>query len=159
MDLKAHGAGCSPRELCACIHTHVHTFMHPHVLVHTLTHLCAGTTLTHTCAPSFTHTLVHALTWHMRSRSSACMYTLPCISPASRIIGYTPDLDSETVDDAFARAFQVWSNVTPLEFSRIHDGEADIMINFGRWGRQDWGWRAFSAGMGRHLPPGEDRGF
>lgn len=52
-----------------------------------------------------------------------------------RILGYTPDLDSETVDDAFARAFKVWSDVTPLEFSRIHDGEADIMINFGRWGR------------------------
>lgn len=51
-----------------------------------------------------------------------------------RILGYTPDLDSETVDDAFARAFKVWSDVTPLRFSRIHDGEADIMINFGRWG-------------------------
>uniref|UniRef100_A0A5F9CK92 72 kDa type IV collagenase n=4 Tax=Oryctolagus cuniculus TaxID=9986 RepID=A0A5F9CK92_RABIT len=54
-----------------------------------------------------------------------------------RIIGYTPDLDPETVDDAFARAFQVWSNVTPLRFSRIHDGEADIMINFGRWEHGD----------------------
>lgn len=51
-----------------------------------------------------------------------------------RIIGYTPDLDPETVDDAFARAFQVWSDVTPLRFNRINDGEADIMINFGRWG-------------------------
>lgn len=62
--------------------------------------------------------------------------THSCVSPASRIIGYTPDLDSETVDDAFARAFQVWSDVTPLRFSRIQDGEADIMINFGRWGRR-----------------------
>lgn len=26
--------------------------------------------------------------------------------------------------------------MTPLRFSRIHDGEADIMINFGRWGRR-----------------------
>lgn len=51
-----------------------------------------------------------------------------------RIIGYTPDLDPETVDDAFARAFKVWSDVTPLRFNRINDGEADIMINFGRWG-------------------------
>lgn len=70
------------------------------------------------------------------TRSFAHTYTLICISPTSRIIGYTPDLDSETVDDAFARAFQVWSDVTPLRFSRIHDGEADIMINFGRWGRR-----------------------
>ena len=62
--------------------------------------------------------------------------TLVCISSLSRIIGYTPDLDPETVDDAFARALQVWSDVTPLRFTRIHDGEADIMINFGCWGRQ-----------------------
>ena len=62
--------------------------------------------------------------------------TLVCISSLSRIIGYTPDLDPETVDDAFARALQVWSDVTPLRFTRVHDGEADIMINFGRWGRQ-----------------------
>ncbi|KAI1890130.1 hypothetical protein AGOR_G00170460 [Albula goreensis] len=49
-----------------------------------------------------------------------------------RILGYTPDLDEETVDDAFFRAFKVWSDVTPLKFTRIMDGEADIMINFGR---------------------------
>ncbi|XP_063801353.1 72 kDa type IV collagenase [Pseudophryne corroboree] len=54
-----------------------------------------------------------------------------------RILGYTTDLDSETVDDAFARAFQVWSDVTPLKFNRIMDGEADIMINFGRWEHGD----------------------
>ncbi|KAK6477034.1 72 kDa type IV collagenase-like [Huso huso] len=54
-----------------------------------------------------------------------------------RILGHTPDLDEEVVDDAFARAFQVWSNVTPLKFTRIMDGEADIMINFGRWEHGD----------------------
>lgn len=61
-----------------------------------------------------------------------CVTELLLLPP--RIIGYTPDLDPETVDDAFARAFQVWSDVTPLRFNRINDGEADIMINFGRWG-------------------------
>ncbi|XP_077144376.1 72 kDa type IV collagenase [Ranitomeya variabilis] len=54
-----------------------------------------------------------------------------------RILGYTIDLDSETVDDAFARAFQVWSDVTPLKFTRLMDGDADIMINFGRWEHGD----------------------
>uniref|UniRef100_A0A8C2ENA8 72 kDa type IV collagenase n=1 Tax=Cyprinus carpio TaxID=7962 RepID=A0A8C2ENA8_CYPCA len=49
-----------------------------------------------------------------------------------RILGHTPDLDEETIDDAFFRAFKVWSDVTPLKFTRIMDGEADIMINFGR---------------------------
>lgn len=74
---------------------------------------------------------------HAHILACVCLPT-PAHFSTSRIIGYTPDLDSETVDDAFARAFQVWSNVTPLRFSRIHDGDADIMINFGRWGRQSW---------------------
>uniref|UniRef100_A0A8C4DI44 72 kDa type IV collagenase n=1 Tax=Dicentrarchus labrax TaxID=13489 RepID=A0A8C4DI44_DICLA len=49
-----------------------------------------------------------------------------------RILGYTPDLDEEVINDAFFRAFKVWSDVTPLSFTRLMDGEADIMINFGR---------------------------
>lgn len=49
-----------------------------------------------------------------------------------RILGWTPDLDEEVINDAFFRAFKVWSDVTPLTFTRIMDGEADIMINFGR---------------------------
>ncbi|CAL8349833.1 unnamed protein product [Merluccius merluccius] len=49
-----------------------------------------------------------------------------------RILGHTPDLDEETINDAFFRAFKVWSDVTPLTFTRLMDGEADIMINFGR---------------------------
>lgn len=51
-----------------------------------------------------------------------------------RILGYTPDLDEEVINDAFFRAFKVWSDVTPLRFERLMDGEADIMINFGRNG-------------------------
>lgn len=51
-----------------------------------------------------------------------------------RILGHTPDLDEEVINDAFFRAFKVWSDVTPLTFTRIMDGEADIMINFGRNG-------------------------
>uniref|UniRef100_A0A3B5LZI7 72 kDa type IV collagenase n=1 Tax=Xiphophorus couchianus TaxID=32473 RepID=A0A3B5LZI7_9TELE len=49
-----------------------------------------------------------------------------------RILGYSPDLDEEVINDAFYRAFKVWSDVTPLSFTRIMDGEADIMVNFGR---------------------------
>lgn len=57
----------------------------------------------------------------------------PC-SPLCRILGYSPDLDEEVINDAFFRAFKVWSDVTPLTFERLMDGEADIMINFGRNG-------------------------
>ena len=49
-----------------------------------------------------------------------------------RILGYSLDLDEEVINDAFFRAFKVWSDVTPLSFTRLMDGEADIMINFGR---------------------------
>ncbi|XP_054464422.1 matrix metalloproteinase-9 [Anoplopoma fimbria] len=49
-----------------------------------------------------------------------------------RIINYTPDMESSLIDDAFARAFKVWSDVTPLTFTRLFDGTADIMISFGK---------------------------
>uniref|UniRef100_A0A6I8PWC3 Matrix metalloproteinase-9 n=1 Tax=Xenopus tropicalis TaxID=8364 RepID=A0A6I8PWC3_XENTR len=48
-----------------------------------------------------------------------------------RILSYSPDLDPEVIDDAFARAFKVWSDVTPLTFTRIYSGEPDINILFG----------------------------
>uniref|UniRef100_F6SSU7 Macrophage metalloelastase n=1 Tax=Monodelphis domestica TaxID=13616 RepID=F6SSU7_MONDO len=47
-----------------------------------------------------------------------------------RIMNYTPDMTRDDVDYAIKRAFEVWSNVTPLTFRRIYTGEADIMISF-----------------------------
>lgn len=49
-------------------------------------------------------------------------------------MNYSPDMDSSVIDDAFARAFKVWSDVTPLTFTRLFDGTADIMISFGKAG-------------------------
>lgn len=49
-----------------------------------------------------------------------------------RILNYSPDMESSLIDDAFARAFKVWSDVTPLTFTRLFDGTADIMISFGK---------------------------
>ena len=34
------------------------------------------------------------------------------------------------VDSSIKRAFQVWADVTPLRFTRIYSGVADIMISF-----------------------------
>lgn len=55
-----------------------------------------------------------------------------CIVLTCRILNYSPDMESSLIDDAFARAFKVWSDVTPLTFKRLFDGTADIMISFGK---------------------------
>lgn len=57
-----------------------------------------------------------------------------CSALGYRILNYSPDMDSALIDDAFARAFKVWSDVTPLTFTRLFDGTADIMISFGKAG-------------------------
>ncbi|XP_071411226.1 matrix metalloproteinase-27-like isoform X1 [Pithys albifrons albifrons] len=48
-----------------------------------------------------------------------------------RIVNHTPDMSKEDVDKAIQKAFKIWSAVTPLIFTRIHKGIADIMIAFG----------------------------
>uniref|UniRef100_A0A3B5AS42 interstitial collagenase n=1 Tax=Stegastes partitus TaxID=144197 RepID=A0A3B5AS42_9TELE len=54
-----------------------------------------------------------------------------------RIENYTPDMSAAEVDDSIARALQVWARVTPLRFSRIYSGTADIMISFNRRAHRD----------------------
>ncbi|MED6287826.1 hypothetical protein CHARACLAT_020231, partial [Characodon lateralis] len=49
-----------------------------------------------------------------------------------RIENYTPDMTAAEVDDSIEKALQVWAKVTPLRFTRIYSGTADIMISFGR---------------------------
>ncbi|XP_008330466.1 collagenase 3-like [Cynoglossus semilaevis] len=49
-----------------------------------------------------------------------------------RIENYTPDMSTSEVDDSIERALQVWAKVTPLRFTRLYSGTADIMISFGR---------------------------
>lgn len=45
-------------------------------------------------------------------------------------MNYTKDLPRDAVDSAIEKALTVWEEVTPLTFSRIYEGEADIMIMF-----------------------------
>ncbi|KAF3706751.1 Collagenase 3 [Channa argus] len=49
-----------------------------------------------------------------------------------RIESYTPDMSTAEVDESIEKALQVWAKVTPLRFTRIYSGTADIMISFGR---------------------------
>lgn len=45
-------------------------------------------------------------------------------------------MEREDVEDAIEKAFQVWSDVTPLKFIMINAGEADIVISFTAAGRE-----------------------
>ncbi|XP_066103775.1 matrix metalloproteinase-27 [Saccopteryx bilineata] len=47
-----------------------------------------------------------------------------------RIVNYTPDMARADVDDAIQRGLEVWGKVTPLTFTKISKGTADIMIAF-----------------------------
>ncbi|KFP31016.1 Interstitial collagenase [Colius striatus] len=47
-----------------------------------------------------------------------------------RILNYTPDMLQADVEEAIAKAFQLWSSVTPLRFTKLYSGQADIMISF-----------------------------
>ncbi|XP_060090873.1 matrix metalloproteinase-18-like [Heteronotia binoei] len=46
------------------------------------------------------------------------------------IQNYTPDMDPADVEDAIERAWKVWSDVTPLTFTKTSADSADILISF-----------------------------
>ncbi|XP_060090870.1 stromelysin-1-like [Heteronotia binoei] len=47
-----------------------------------------------------------------------------------KILNYTPDMKEADVVKAIEKAFQAWSQVTPLTFRRSDESTADIMISF-----------------------------
>lgn len=52
-----------------------------------------------------------------------------------RIINYTPDLSEAEVETALEKAFKLWSRVSPLNFTKTSQEEADIKIAFLQGGR------------------------
>ncbi|XP_038619255.1 stromelysin-3 isoform X1 [Tachyglossus aculeatus] len=54
-----------------------------------------------------------------------------------RIIRFPWQLVKATVRQTIAEALQVWSEVTPLTFTEVQDGRADIMIDFTRFWHGD----------------------
>ncbi|KAM4796437.1 matrix metalloproteinase-18-like [Rhinophrynus dorsalis] len=47
-----------------------------------------------------------------------------------RILNYTPDMKQADIERAIQKAFKVWSDVTPLTFTRVYEGVSDIEISF-----------------------------
>nr|XP_020023670.1 matrix metalloproteinase-27 [Castor canadensis] len=73
-----------------------------------------------------------------------------------RILNYTPDMPRADVDEAIQKALEVWSAVTPLTFTRISRGIADVMIAF-RTRVHGWCPRYFDGPLGvlgHAFPPG-----
>ncbi|MBW04424.1 Interstitial collagenase, partial [Eschrichtius robustus] len=54
-----------------------------------------------------------------------------------RIENYTPDLSRADADHAIEKAVQLWSSVSPLTFTKVSEGQADIMISFVRGDHRD----------------------
>ncbi|XP_026944572.1 stromelysin-3 isoform X1 [Sagmatias obliquidens] len=54
-----------------------------------------------------------------------------------RILRFPWQLVREQVRQTVAEALQVWSDVTPLTFTEVHEGHADIMIDFTRYWHGD----------------------
>ncbi|KAL6471454.1 hypothetical protein MHYP_G00201040 [Metynnis hypsauchen] len=76
-----------------------------------------------------------------------------------RITNYTPDLDEDDVDRAIHNALKVWSDVTPLKFKKLHEGNADIMIGFGKREHGDFNPFDGPEGLLAHAyPPGNGIG-
>ncbi|KAK1157658.1 hypothetical protein AOXY_G23793 [Acipenser oxyrinchus oxyrinchus] len=73
-----------------------------------------------------------------------------------RTLNYSPDMDPSVIDDAFARAFKVWSEVTPLTFTRLYSGTADIMVSFGKLDHGDpYPFDGKDGLLAHAYPPGE----
>ena len=66
--------------------------------------------------------------------STSCVHV--CFTPAPlshRIVRFPWQMDEEKVRRVFREALKIWSDVTPLTFTEIRSGRADIRIDFTRW--------------------------
>ncbi|XP_033126750.1 72 kDa type IV collagenase-like [Anneissia japonica] len=72
-----------------------------------------------------------------------------------RIVNFTPDIPVVQTQNAIERAFQVWSDVTPLTFRRLDTGSADIYLRFDSDAAHGDGYRFDGKGgiFGHAFPP------
>ncbi|KAF7657405.1 hypothetical protein LDENG_00027860 [Lucifuga dentata] len=76
-----------------------------------------------------------------------------------RIVNYTPDLKKSDVDRAIRNALNVWSDITPLTFKKLYEGNADILIGFGAKEHGDYNPFDGPNGLLAHAyPPGKGIG-
>lgn len=77
---------------------------------------------------------------HMRCRWSlvanvhpvrVCLYVTPALA-ICRIVRFPWQMGEENVRRIFREALKIWSDVTPLTFTEVRSGNADIRIDFTR---------------------------
>lgn len=54
------------------------------------------------------------------------------VSLSCSIDNYSPDMSVAEVDQSIERALEVWAAVTPLSFTKVSGGPADIRVSFGQ---------------------------
>lgn len=54
-----------------------------------------------------------------------------------RITNYSPDMSRADQDSSFLSAVKMWSDATPLKFTRVDRGPADIVLTFARRSKVD----------------------
>lgn len=45
-------------------------------------------------------------------------------------------MNSDDIDEAIKKAWKLWSDVTPLTFTRVYNNPADIVISFAAGGKK-----------------------
>ena len=61
-----------------------------------------------------------------------CMLRVTPALVCCRIVRFPWQMGEEKVRRVFREALKIWSDVTPLTFTEIHSGKADIRIDFTR---------------------------
>lgn len=63
---------------------------------------------------------------------------------ARRIAKYAPGMSRADQDRSFLSAVKMWSDTTPLKFTKVDGGPADIVLTFARRSKEDGNQRSFT---------------
>lgn len=59
------------------------------------------------------------------------------VSDIRRVTNYSPDMSRADQDSTFLSAVKMWSDATPLKFTKVDRGPADIVLTFARRSKED----------------------
>ena len=71
---------------------------------------------------------------------------------------YTTDLTTQQVDNTILAALNMWAKVTPLTFSKVTSGPADIEISFDKAGDSGYSFDGAGGELAYAFFPGNNEG-